>query len=232
MREFQVDALLMETFRREGSERSAYANIVGSGENATILHYRAGNRQVQDGELVLIDAGCEYGYFASDVTRTFPANGKFTKEQEAIYQLVLDAQEAGLAASVPGSSIEAIHDLCVEVITRGLVQLGLLKGEVPKLIEDGAYKPFYMHRTSHWLGMDVHDVGGYFVGGKARPLAPGMVLTVEPGIYIARDEDRVAREWRGIGVRIEDDVLVTEQGYENLTGSIPKTVRDVEAACA
>ncbi len=232
MREFQVDALLMETFRREGSERTAYANIVGSGENATILHYRAGNRQVQDNELVLIDAGCEYGYFASDVTRTFPANGKFTKEQRAIYELVLEAQEAGLAASVTGSTLDGIHDLCVEIITRGLVKLGLLKGEVPKLIEEGAYKPFYMHRTSHWLGMDVHDVGGYYVGGKARPLAPGMVLTVEPGIYIARDEDRVPPEWRGIGVRIEDDILVTEQGYENMTASIPKTVQEVESACA
>lgn len=232
MHEFQVEAMLLETFRMHGSERPAYGSIVGSGANATILHYRLNNRKMEDGELLLIDAGCEYDYYASDVTRTFPVGGTFNKQQQAIYELVLEAQEAGIARTTKGSSLEAIHKTCVEVITGGLVRLGLLTGDVEQLIKDEAYKPFYMHKTSHWLGMDVHDVGSYFVGGKARPLEPGMVLTVEPGIYIAKDNDQVAPEWRGIGVRIEDDILVTEGAPDNLTASIPKTVADVEAACA
>jgi Xaa-Pro aminopeptidase len=232
MHEFQVEAMLLETFRTHGSERAAYGSIVGSGSNATILHYRQNNRRMEDGDLLLIDAGCEYEYYASDVTRTFPVNGKFSKQQEAIYELVLDAQLAGIAKTRKGSSLDAIHAECVEVITRGLVQLGILSGDVSQLIRDEAYKPFYMHRTSHWLGMDVHDVGNYYVGGTARALEPGMVLTVEPGIYIGRDEARVAPEWRGIGVRIEDDILVTEGEPENMTKQIPKTVAEVEAACA
>lgn len=232
MHEFQVEAMLLETFRMHGSERPAYGSIVGSGANATILHYRLNNRKMEDGELLLIDAGCEYDYYASDVTRTFPVGGTFTKQQQAIYELVLDAQEAGIAKTVAGSSLEAIHKSCVDVITRGLVKLGLLQGDVDQLIKDEAYKPFFMHKTSHWLGMDVHDVGNYYVGGKARPLEPGMVLTVEPGIYIAKDNDKVAPEWRGIGVRIEDDILVTSGEPDNLTREIPKTVADVQAACA
>jgi Xaa-Pro aminopeptidase len=210
----------------------AYGSIVGSGSNATILHYRANNRTMGDNELLLIDAGCEYGYFASDVTRTFPVSGTFTREQQAIYEIVLESQLEGIRLTRTGGSIEEIHAACVAVITRGLVRLGLLQGEVEKLIETEAYKPFYMHRTSHWLGMDVHDVGRYWIDGKARALAPGMVLTVEPGIYIGRDYDKVPAEWRGIGVRIEDDILVTAGDPLNLTDGIPKTVAEIEKACA
>jgi Xaa-Pro aminopeptidase len=232
MHEFQVEAMLLETFRMHGSERPAYGSIVGSGNNATILHYRLNNRKMEDGELLLIDAGCEYDYYASDVTRTFPVGGKFTKQQQAIYELVLDAQEAGIDKTRTGSSLEQIHATCVDVITRGLVKLGILKGDAEQLIKEDAYKPFFMHKTSHWLGMDVHDVGNYYVGGKARPLEPGMVLTVEPGIYISKDNDKVAPEWRGIGVRIEDDILVTDGNPDNLTKQIPKTVAELQAACA
>jgi Xaa-Pro aminopeptidase len=232
MHEYELEALLLETFRKNGSERAAYGSIVGSGPNATILHYRSNNRRMEAGELLLIDAGCEYGYYASDVTRTWPVSGKFSKEQQAIYELVLESQVAGIELTRAGNTLDEIHKKCVEVITRGLVKLGLLTGEVDKLIEGEAYKPFYMHRTSHWLGMDVHDVGAYFVDGKPRKLEPGMVLTVEPGIYIGRDYDKVAPEWRGIGVRIEDDILVTDGAPMNLTESIPKTVAEIERACA
>ncbi len=232
MFEYEVEALLLETFRREGSERPAYGSIVGSGPNATVLHYRQNNRKMDPGDLLLIDAGCEYGYYASDVTRTFPVSGSFTKEQEAIYQLVLDAQEASIAATRVGATLEEVHHKSVDVITRGLVKLGLLQGEVLKLIKEEAYKPFFMHRTSHWLGMDVHDVGSYYVDGKPRVLEEGMVLTVEPGIYIGREYDKVPPEWRGIGVRIEDDILVTKAGPENLTAEIPKTVDQLRQACA
>jgi Xaa-Pro aminopeptidase len=231
MFEYEVEALLLETFRRHGSDRPAYGSIVGSGPNATVLHYRANNRRMQEGELLLIDAGCEYDYYASDVTRTFPVSGKFTREQQAIYELVLDAQTAGIEATQKGATLDEIHSASVRVLTSGLVRLGLLSGATDKLIEDGTYKPFYMHRTSHWLGMDVHDVGAYFVGGKARVLEPGMVLTVEPGIYVGKDRDDVAPEWRGIGVRIEDDIVVTETGPFNLTASIPKSVSDLLRAC-
>jgi Xaa-Pro aminopeptidase len=232
MNECEVEALLLQTFRKHGSERPAYHSIVGSGANATILHYITNNREMKGGELLLIDAGCEYGYFASDVTRTFPLGGKFSREQQAIYELVLEAQTEGIALSRTGVTVDAIHKKCVEVTTRGLVRLGLLEGEVEKLIETEAYKPFFMHRTSHWLGMDVHDVGRYYVDGKPRALEPGMVLTVEPGIYIGRDYDKVPAEWRGIGVRIEDDILVTDGEPVNLTGEIPKSVAEIQRACA
>ena len=232
MHEFEVEAMLLETFRRNGSERAAYGSIVGSGANATVLHYRQNNKKMESGELLLIDAGCEYGYYAADVTRTFPVNGTFSREQQAIYELVLEAQEAGVEMTRKGSTLEGIHKKCVEVITAGLVRLGLLHGDVEKLIDTDAYKPFFMHRTSHWLGMDVHDVGAYWVDGNARPLDAGMVITVEPGIYIAKDYEKVPPQWRGIGVRIEDDILVTEGAPDNLTASIPKTVADVVRACA
>jgi Xaa-Pro aminopeptidase len=232
MHEYEVEALLLDTFRRHGSERPAYGSIVGSGPNACVLHHRKNDRRFASGELLLIDAGCEYGYYASDVTRTFPVGRPFSREQQAIYELVLDAQLQGIAATWPGATLDQIHRLCVDVITRGLVRLGLLSGEVEKLIETEAYKRFFMHRTSHWLGMDVHDVGAYFERGKPRPLEPGMVLTVEPGIYIAPDDATVAAEWRGIGVRIEDDVLVTTSEPEVLTQGIPKSVEDVLRACA
>ena len=217
MHEFEVEAMILETFRAHGSERPAYGSIVGSGANATILHYRQNNRKMEKGELLLIDAGCEYDYYASDVTRTFPVDGHFSREQQAIYELVLEAQEAGIAKTRKDGSLEQIHATCVDVITKGLVKLGLLQGDVEQLVKDEAYKPFFMHKTSHWLGMDVHDVGNYYVGGKARALEPGMVLTVEPGIYIGRDYDKVPAEWRGIGVRIEDDILCTRDGSLVLT---------------
>ncbi|MCL2778812.1 MAG: aminopeptidase P N-terminal domain-containing protein [Polyangiaceae bacterium] len=232
MYEYEVEALLLETFRAHGSERPAYGSIVGSGANATILHYRSNNKKMNDGELLLIDAGCEYDYFASDVTRTFPISGTFSKEQQAIYELVLEAQQAAIPKARKGSTLEQVHNACVDVITRGLVKLGLLEGEVEELIANEAYKPFYMHKSSHWLGMDVHDVGTYYEGGKARLLEPGMVLTVEPGIYISASNDKVAPNWRGIGVRIEDNLVVTSGEPTNLTQAIPKTVEDLRRALA
>jgi Xaa-Pro aminopeptidase len=232
MHEFEIEALILETFRRRGAERPAYGSIVGSGANATVLHYRKNDRKMQDGDLLLVDAGCEFGYYASDVTRTFPVNGTFTREQQAIYELVLEAQLASIEKTRVGATLDDIHKASVETLTRGLVRLGLLSGDVSELIAKEAFKPFYMHRTSHWLGMDVHDVGRYFVGGQHRPLEPGIVLTIEPGLYIGAEESRVPPEWRGIGVRIEDDIVVTADGPMNLTKDIPKTVPDVLAACA
>ncbi len=232
MHEYEVEALLLETFRKNGSERPAYGSIVGSGPNATVLHYRSNNRKMDEGELLLIDAGCEYGYYASDVTRTFPVSGKFSPEQRAIYQLVLDAQLASIEATREGANLEDVHKKSVEIITRGLRDLGILQGEPSELVEKEAYKPYYMHRTSHWLGMDVHDVGAYYVGGKPRVLEDGMVLTVEPGIYISRNDDKIDVKWRGIGVRIEDDILVTKAGPVNLTADIPKSIEDLEEACS
>jgi Xaa-Pro aminopeptidase len=232
MHEYEVEALLLDTFRRHGSERPAYGSIVGSGPNACVLHYRKNDRAILGGDLLLIDAGCEYGYYASDVTRTFPVGKDFTRAQQAIYELVLEAQVAGIEATRPGTTLDVIHNLNVDIITRGLVRLGLLQGEPDKLIETEGYKRFFMHRTSHWLGMDVHDVGVYYERGQARPLEPGMVLTVEPGIYIAPDDETVGSEWRGIGVRIEDDVLVTASGPDVLTAAIPKSVEEVRRACA
>jgi len=231
MREFEIEALLLDTFRRRGSERAAYGSIVGSGPNACILHYRKNDRCIQPGDLVLIDAGCECDYYASDVTRTFPVGGVFSREQQAIYEIVLEAQLEGIAAVRPGTTLDAIHRVSVEVITRGLLRIGLLSGEAEKIIETGDYKRFFMHRTSHWLGMDVHDVGAYFVDGKPRLLEAGFALTVEPGIYVAPDEAGVPSEWRGIGVRIEDDVVVKESGAEVLTDGIPKTVAELVRAC-
>jgi Xaa-Pro aminopeptidase len=231
MHEYEIDAELLHVFRKHGSERPAYESIVGSGPNATILHYRAGDRVMKDGELLLIDAGCELGYYASDVTRTFPVNGKFSDEQRAIYEIVLHAQKGGIDTVKPGVTLQAIHDRAVRSITEGLVEIGLLEGDVDGLIEDKKYEPFYTHRTSHWLGMDVHDVGHYYVDGEPRPLEPDFVLTVEPGIYIATDAEGVDERWRGIGIRIEDDLVVTEGGNDVLTGDIPKEIDDVEAAC-
>ncbi len=231
MHEYEVEAMLLDTFRRHGSERPAYGSIVGSGPNACVLHYRKNDRRIEAGDLLLIDAGCEYGYYASDVTRTFPVGGVFSREKQAIYELVLEAQLESIGAARPGVTLDEIHKLSVGVIARGLLRLGLLSGDVDKIIETDGYKRFFMHRTSHWLGMDVHDVGAYFAGGKPRPLEPFMLLTVEPGIYIAPDDETVPAEWRGIGVRIEDDVLVTESGSEVLTAGIPKTVEEVRRAC-
>lgn len=232
LNEAEIEALLLATFRRNGSKRVAYECIVGSGPNATILHYRANDRTMEDGELLLIDAGCEFDHFACDVTRTFPVSGTFSKEQRAIYELVLEAQLASIDKTRAGATQDDVHEASVAVITRGLVRLGLLAGDPGELIAAEAYKPFYMHRTSHWLGMDVHDVGAYNVDGKPRKLAPGMVITVEPGIYIAKNFTKVPEAWRGIGVRIEDDILVTDGAPVNLTAAVPKAVEDVERACA
>ncbi len=230
--EYEVDAVIASVFRKHGCERPAYGSIVGSGPNATVLHYRKNDRQLRDGDLVLIDAGSEHAYYASDITRTFPANGKFSGPQRAIYQIVLEAQLASIAAVKPGATLEQVHDASVRVIAQGMKDLGLVSGSLDEVLEKQSYKTFYMHRTSHWLGMDVHDVGRYFQAGKARPLDTAMVITVEPGIYVAENAEGVPEAYRGIGVRIEDDVLVTPEGPSVLSSAIPKSIDDVERACA
>ncbi|RPH83499.1 MAG: M24 family metallopeptidase [Candidatus Rokuibacteriota bacterium] len=274
MHEYQVQAAVEFVFRSEGSPRDAYPSIVASGPNACILHYVENQRRMADGDLLLIDAGCEYGYHASDITRTFPVNGRFTGPQRAVYEVVLRAQLAAIAAARPGVPYEAIHDAARRVIAAGLVDLKLLPRSVADSLAMHHYREFFMHGTGHWLGMDVHDVGDYRLQRQSRALEPGMVFTVEPGIYVdperesvtfhlreyseeemwerrlrlgmtaARkledDEKAKARtvthaipeEFRGIGVRIEDDILVTGGGIENLTTGTPKTVEDVERACA
>lgn len=229
--EYEVEAELLRVFRMHGSERPAYGSIVGSGPNATILHYRKNDRRLEEGELLLIDAGAEYGYYASDVTRTFPVSGKFSAAQREVYEVVLDSQLAAIDAVRPGTTLDAIHDVAVSALVDGLLRLGLLSGDKQEILSKGDYKSFYMHRTSHWLGMDVHDVGRYHEAGSPRPLEPGFVLTVEPGLYIPT-QAAVDERYRGIGVRIEDDILVTPGGSDNLTRDIPKTVADLEAHLA
>lgn len=226
--EYQLEAEILHEFGMAGARLSAYSSIVGGGKNACILHYVNNSDVLINGDLVLIDAGCEFDYYASDITRTFPVNGVFSTEQKLIYQIVLDAQLAAIDVIKPGNHWNEPHDITVKVITQGLIDVGLLKGECDVLIASEAYKPFYMHRAGHWLGMDVHDVGDYKVGGVWRMLEPGMVLTVEPGIYIAKDNMTVDAKWRGIGVRIEDDVVVTKEGCKVLTANVPKTVADIE----
>lgn len=229
LREYQLRAALEYEWGVRGSVRNAYSTIVGSGPNACVLHYRAGDRELQPGELVLVDAGCEVDYHAADVTRTWPVDGRFTPPQAAIYALVLKAQKAAIDHCRPGRTFESVHDLTVKVLVEGLVELGLLEGDVNKIIEEETFKRFYMHRTSHWLGMDVHDVGGYHLRGTSRSLEPDMVLTVEPGLYIAPDDDTVDPKWRGIGIRIEDDVRVTDGAPDVLTAEIPKEIAEIEA---
>ena len=230
--EYHLEAELDYEFRKGGAKMPAYGSIVASGRNACILHYRENDQPLKDGDLVLIDAGCEIDCYASDITRTFPVSGTFSPEQKAIYELVLAANEEAFKHIAPGKHWNEAHEATVRVITAGLVELGLLSGDVDELIASEAYKPFYMHRAGHWLGMDVHDVGDYKVGGEWRVLEPGMAMTVEPGIYIATDNEAVARKWRGIGVRIEDDVVVTRKGCEILTGGVPKSVAEIEALMA
>lgn len=232
MLEFQLEAIINYECAMQGGRHPAYNPIVGGGKNACILHYVENSAKLKSGDLVLIDAGCEFEGYASDITRTFPVNGKFSKEQRALYELVLAAQGAALAEVKPGNHWNAPHDASVRTITEGLVSLGLLTGSVDELIEKEAYKAFYMHRIGHWIGMDVHDVGDYKVGGEWRVLEPGMVMTVEPGIYVAANNEDVAAKWRGIGIRIEDDVLITKDGYEILSAAVPKTVDAVEALMA
>mgnify|MGYP000978712588 CR=1 FL=1 len=230
--EYELEAELLHSFMKAGSRSPAYTTIVGSGSNACILHYIENTRQMKNGELVLIDAGCEIEHYASDITRTFPVNGKFTDEQKAIYQIVLDAQEAAIKVATVGHHWNEPHEVSVTVITQGLLDLGLLSGELETLISEMAYKRFYMHRIGHWLGMDVHDVGDYKIEGEWRALEPNMVMTVEPGIYISPDDETVAKKWRGIGVRIEDDVLITKGGNDVLSKDVPKTIADIEALMA
>ena len=229
MYEYQVDANIKHCFMSDGAQQEAYPAIVGGGSNGCVLHYIDNNALLNDGDLLLIDAGCEWQKYASDITRTFPVNGVFTDEQKALYQLVLDAQYAAIEQVKPGNHWNDPHDAAIEVLTKGLVGLGLLKGRVSTLIKNEAYKPYYMHRTGHWLGMDVHDVGDYKLDNQWRLLEPGMVLTVEPGLYIQPDAKEVDKKWRGVGIRIEDDVLVTKKGHEVLTDSVPKEVVDIEA---
>jgi Xaa-Pro aminopeptidase len=230
--EYHLEASIQHTFAEYGARFPAYSSIVGSGANACILHYTENNARMRSGDLVLIDAGCEFQGYAADITRTFPVNGQFTPEQRAIYDLVLEAQRAAIAKVKPGNTWNQPHDATVRVITRGLIKLGLLKGNERDLIKAEAHRDFYMHRAGHWLGLDVHDVGDYRIGGRWRQLEPGMVLTIEPGIYIATDNTRVAKKWRGIGVRIEDDVVVTETGCEVLTADVPKRADEIEALMA
>ena len=228
--EYQVEAELVHEFLRFGAQSAAYPSIVAGGPNACVLHYRDNNRQLQDGELLLIDAGCEYQGYASDITRTFPVNGRFTGPQKAVYELVLAAQRACIDAVIPGAEFHDYHKVAERVLAQGYLDLGLCKGTLDEVLENGSYKQFYMHRAGHWLGMDVHDAGPYQVKGASQKLVPGMVLTVEPGTYI-RPADNVPEEFWDIGVRIEDDVLVTATGVDNLTDATPKAVADVEAAC-
>lgn len=232
MMEYQLEAELQHEFATGGARFPAYSSIVGGGANACVLHYVENSAKLRDGDLVLIDAGCELEYYASDVTRTFPVCGTFSKEQRALYEIVLAAQQAAIAEIRPGHHWNQPHDASVRVITQGLVDLGLLKGKVSKLVKDEAYRAFYMHRVGHWLGLDVHDVGDYRVGEQWRVLEPGMVMTVEPGIYVSPDAPKVAKKWRGIGIRIEDNVVVTETGCEVITEAAPKTVEEIEALMA
>lgn len=227
-KEYELEAELQYAFTRSGSRSPAYQSIVGAGDNACVLHYNSNNAEIKKGDLVLIDAGCEYEYYASDITRTFPASGKFTKEQKLIYEIVLLAQKEAIKAIKPGNTWDAPHNASVKVITKGLLELGLLKGSLSRLIKSQEYRRYYMHRVGHWIGMDVHDVGDYKIDGHWRLLEPGMVTTIEPGIYISPSDNSISKKWRGIGIRIEDDVLVTKTGYRILSTGIPKTVAEIE----
>lgn len=230
--EFHLQAEIEHEFMSSGATGPAYTSIVGGGKNACILHYIDNRDKLKTGDLVLIDAGCEYQNYAADITRTFPVNGKFTAPQAAIYDLVLAAQAAAMENIAPGLPYDLANRAVVQVITQGLLELGLLQGDCEALIDAGAYKAFYMHSVSHWLGMDVHDVGDYKIDDQWRVYEPGMVLTVEPGIYIAPDNQNVAKKWRGIGVRIEDNVVVTKRGHKVLTDAVPREREQIEQLMA
>ena len=271
--EYQVQAAMEYVFRQHGSIRNGYPSIVASGANATVLHYTENDRQMEDGDLLLIDAAAEYGYFSADITRTFPVNGTFTKPQRAIYEVVLAAERAGIAKALPGATMRAIHQTATRVLTEGLTDLGLLPKGVDESIAMHHYREFFMHGTGHWLGMDVHDAGTYMVDGEHRPLEPGMTFTVEPGIYVRPENETatfhlheydldawterrfrlgvqqakaleaeelaaaesiqhpIPEEFRGIGVRIEDDLLVTATGNENMTEGVPVAIDEIETIC-
>ena len=230
--EYQLQAEIEHEFMVSGATAPAYTSIVGGGANGCILHYIENRQKINDGELVLIDAGCEYANYAADITRTFPVNGKFSPAQAAIYDIVLQAQAEAIALIVPGAPYNVANDATIAVITEGLRDLGILNGEINELIEQQAYKDFYMHSSGHWLGMDVHDVGDYKIDNQWRIYEPGMVVTVEPGIYISPDNTAVAEKWRGLAVRIEDDIAVTKTGCEDLTAAVPKRRADIESLMA
>ncbi len=228
--EYQLAAEIQYVFGVNGCRSAAYESIVGSGENACILHYTDNQATLRDGDLVLIDAGAELDGYAADITRTFPVNGRFSEAQKAIYQLVLDAQNAAFEFMRPGCTLQQATEASIRVITQGLIQLGILGGDIEQNIADKTYRRYFMHGLGHWLGLDVHDVGDYQRDGDSRPFEAGMVLTVEPGLYFGATSDTaLASKWRGIGIRIEDNVLITENGYENLTQSVPKTIAEIEA---
>jgi Xaa-Pro aminopeptidase len=232
MNEFQVESLIESYMRDRGATGIAYNSIIGGGENATILHYVENNRPLKDGDLILIDAGAEYKGYAADITRTFPINGKFTQPQREVYDVVLDVQQQCIEATKTGNTVKKRQELSIELLTEGMKKLGLLKGKTSDLIKKKEYMKYYMHGVGHYLGLDVHDAGRYFVDQQAknsRPFAPGMVLTVEPGLYIPPDDKSAPAKYRGIGVRIEDDVLVTEDGNRNLTSKVPKDPDEIEA---
>jgi Xaa-Pro aminopeptidase len=230
--EGELDALLDYTFRRRGGTGAAYGNIVASGANACILHYRENDRVLAEGDLCLVDAGCEWDFYASDVTRTFPVGGRFSHEQRELYELVLRSQAAAIERVRPGATQDEVHQAALEVLVDGLIALGLLAGSRAEVLEKETYRRFYMHRTGHWLGLDVHDCGLYSQDGKPRPFEPGMVTTVEPGLYVAPEDETVEARWRGIGIRIEDDLLVTADGHEVLTSDVPKEIGEIEELCA
>jgi Xaa-Pro aminopeptidase len=229
MMEWEIEALVDYAFRSRGAAGPSYPSIIASGPNAATLHYIQNDRQMQSGDLLLIDAGCEVDFYASDVTRTFPVGARFNPAQRALYSVVLEAQRRGIESIKPGVRFDDVHEAALRVLVEGMIDLGLVKGPLNDAIASAAYRRYYMHRTSHWLGMDVHDVGLYRVGGGSRALEPSMVLTVEPGIYISPDDESAPESMRGVGIRIEDDVLVTAEGHEVLTAAIPKTIEEVEA---
>ncbi|WP_449548604.1 Xaa-Pro aminopeptidase [Lelliottia amnigena] len=230
MFEYQLEGEILHEFSRHGARFASYNTIVGGGENGCILHYTENESVLRDGDLVLIDAGCEYKGYAGDITRTFPVNGTFTPAQRAVYDIVLESLETVLTLFRPGTSIQEVTGAVVRIMVTGLVNLGVLNGDIDELIADNAHRAFFMHGLSHWLGLDVHDVGGYGPD-RSRTLEPGMVLTVEPGLYIAPDAD-VPAEYRGIGIRIEDDIVITETGNENMTAQVVKKADDIEALMA
>lgn len=229
--EYQVEAEILYEFRKAGME-PAYPSIVGGGENGCILHYTENTSELKDGDLLLIDAGAEHGGYASDITRTFPVNGKFSEAQREVYDVVLRAQHAAIEAAKPGNHWDDPHTAAVRELTKGLLELGILEGDLEKLIEDNAYRPFYMHRTGHWLGLDVHDVGDYKVGDTWRELEPGMALTIEPGLYIAAGSEGVDEKYWNIGIRIEDDVVITKDGCQVLTSGVPTDPKAIERLMA
>jgi Xaa-Pro aminopeptidase len=230
--EYQLQAEIEHEFAVHGSAGAAYTSIVGGGKNGCILHYIENRDALKDGDLVLIDAGCEYQNYAADITRTFPVNGKFSDEQAAIYDIVLQAQSDAIAVIGPGIEYNKTNEATVLAITQGLVDLGILHGDVDELIASEAHREFYMHGAGHWLGMDVHDVGDYKIDGQWRVYEPGMVVTIEPGIYIAPGNPNVDKKWHGIAVRIEDDIVVTKDGNENITAGVPKKRDQIEALMA